>query len=165
MRQSIGTTSLFQIIIGFTLLFAAFLAVAVTYNRVFRLKNETLNIIEKYEGISEKSIRIINNYLDNSGYNTMGYCENGEYGISNLSSNTYEKVTNENKKYYYCLSYYCQDDTCNVNSDKLPNGNQIFFKVKLFFKFNIPFIGDLMTFKITGDTKAIKLWGENQKLS
>ena len=154
MRQATGTTTLFQIVIGFTLLFAAFLSVAITYNRVFRLKNETLGIIERYEGISDKSLGIINNYLKNSGYTTKRNCEKDEFGVDNLDRNVYEKVDNENKKYYYCLSDYTQTNA---------NGDQIFYKIKLFFNFNLPFIGDLVTFKITGETKGIKLWDINEQ--
>ena len=34
-----------------------------------------------------------------------------------------------------------------------------------YFKFNLPFIGDLLTFKITGETKGINYYSANQKLS
>ena len=148
MREATGTTTLFKIVIGFTLLFAGFLSVAITYNRVFRLKNETLGIIERYEGISDKSLSIINNYLKNSGYSTKNECESNEFGVYSLDSNTYEEAIN-NKEYYYCLSNNIQTNV---------NGDQIFYKIKLFFNFNLPFIGDLLTFKITGNTKGIKVW-------
>ena len=39
MRESVGTATLFEMIIGFTLLFAGFLAVAINYNKGFKLKN------------------------------------------------------------------------------------------------------------------------------
>ena len=164
MRETVGTTIMFKIVLGFTLLFAAFLAVAVTYNKVFRLKNETLSILEKYEGINDNSFRIINNYLSNSGYDIKGKCDEGEYGISDLNTNNYE-LADSNKDYYYCLSYYCQGNSCKINDESQPNGNLIYYSVKIFFKFNIPLIGELATFNITGDTKGIKLYRESQKLS
>ncbi|MBE6156174.1 MAG: hypothetical protein E7161_00295 [Firmicutes bacterium] len=164
MKQAVATTSIFKVVLVFTLLFSAFLAVAITYNRVYKLKNETIAIVEKYEGISRKSLTIINNYLQNSGYDTVGKCENGEYGITDLSSDTYE-LSQNNKDYYYCLNFFCQGSSCNVNDSSTPNGNQIFYNVKFFFKFNIPFIGELFTFNINGNTKGIKLYSETQKLS
>ena len=159
MRQSVGTTTLFQIVLAFTLLFSAFLAVAITYNKVFKLKNETIAIIEKYEGISSTSLEIINNYLKNNGYNTKLSCDKGEFGVSSLEVANYEKASS-NKQYYYCLKSYCSRDkkSCQKNS------SNIYYEVKLFFKFNLPFLGELTTFKITGETKSIKYYSENQKL-
>ena len=54
MRETIGNTFIIKLVIVFTLLFSAFLALAISYNKVFRMKNEVLSIIEKYEGINEK---------------------------------------------------------------------------------------------------------------
>lgn len=158
MKQAVATTTIFKAILAFTILFSAFLAVAITYNRVYKLKNETIFILEKYEGINNKSLNIINNYLDNSGYNIKGRCETDEYGVVDLTNNIYEKAQT-NKEYYYCLNYYCDGNSCSLNN------THIFYKIKLFFKFNLPFLGDLATFKITGDTKAIKYYNVNQKLS
>lgn len=150
MREAIGTQTVFKTVLIFTFLFAGFIAVAITYNKAYKLKSETVAILEKYEGVSNKSLSIINNYLDNSGYLSKNTCEDGEYGVSDLNSPTYE-AAKDRKLYYYCLSY------------ELKN-NQIFYNIKLFSRFNLPFIGDLLYFKITGETKAIKLYSENQKL-
>ena len=162
MKQTVTTTSLFKIILVFTLLFAAFLALAINYNKAFKMKNETLSIIEKYEGINNKSLEIINNYLDNNSYTIKKSCEDDEYGMADLSNNRLEKAVG-NTKYYYCVSYYCDAVGCRINDAKTPNGNQIYYKMKLFFKFNLPVFGDLFTFDITGETKGITLYDESQK--
>jgi len=154
MKSSITTTEIFKYILAFTLIFSAFLALAITYNKVYKLKNEVLAIIEKYEGVTDKSLGIINNYLKSSGYNTLGHCDDGEYGISSLD-NTNLSLDNS-KKHYYCL---------NSNRISGKNGDKIYYDVKLFFKFNLPFIGELLTFKITGETKAISLYSDSQLLS
>lgn len=154
MKTSITTTTTFQYILLFTFLFAAFLALAITYNKVYKLKNETVSIIEKYEGISSTSLEVINNYLRNSGYNTKGNCASDEYGVADLNNHRYEEV-NSNKKYYYCLK-----DSIETNR----NGDKIYYDVKLFFKFNLPVIGDLLTFKITGETKGIRYYDKIQEL-
>lgn len=157
MREATGTTTTMKMALAFTLLFSAFLAIAITYNKAFKLKNETLTILEKYEGVSSKSISIINNYLKNSGYNSKGKCSSLEYGVTDLEKDTLEKV-NENTNYYYCISYRCVDN-CKIN-----NNNQIYYHFKLFFKFNLPYLGDITTFNIDGETKAIKLYSEEQKI-
>lgn len=163
MKQSVTTSTIFKAILAFTFFFAAFIALTITYNKVYKVKNETMSIIEKYEGVSKKSLKLVNNYLNASGYRTKGECKTGEYGVANLNNNLYEPAK-DNTKYYYCISYYCAEKGCKLKDKKAPNGNQIFFKVRLFYKFNLPFMGDLFIFDITGETKAIKLYDENQKL-
>ena len=166
MKSAVTTTETFKYILVFTILFCAFLALAITYNKVYRLKNESILIIEKYEGISKKSLNIINKYLFNNGYLTKGNCEVDEFGVKDLNDPSYEKVIDSGEKYYYCISYYCKDDMiCKVGSTTdYPNGNAIYYKIKLFYKFDLPVLGDLMTFKITGETNEIKLFNETQKL-
>lgn len=154
MKNALTTSEIFKYILLFTFLFAAFLALAITYNRVFKQKNEIISIIEKYENVSS-SLNIINKYLKTTGYSAEGQCVIGEYGIKDLDNNTYEKVIDTKEKYYYCLSDRLLK---NNNSDK------IYYNIKLFFKFNLPFIGDLFTFKITGETKAIKYYSAKQRL-
>lgn len=158
MREATGTTTTMKMALAFTILFAAFLAIAITYNKAFKLKNESLSILEKYEGVSDKSLSIINNYLKNNGYNTKGKCKTGEFGVTNLDNTVYESANN-NTNYYYCLSSFCSNNTC-----KIGNNNQIYYHVKLFFKFNLPFFGDISTFTVDGETKPIKLYLESQKL-
>lgn len=159
MREGISLTTLFKALIAFTVIFAAFVSLAVVYNKAYRLKNETLTILEKYEGISETSLKIINNYLEKSGYVTKGSCKSGEYGNKNLSSTTLEKVTNSDKIYYYCISEKCTNGACTVSGD-----NKIYFNFKLFFRFSLPFFEDLLTFPISGETKKIKFFTLDQRL-
>lgn len=157
MKHTVTTSSVFKYILVFTFIFAAFLALAITYNRVYKLKNQSISIIEKYEGIvkGKKSLGLVNNYLKNSGYNIKGECLTGEYGVIDLDNPNYE-IAKKNEKYYYCLS---DKVVKNVNGDK------IYYSIKLFFKFNLPFIGELFTFKITGETKEIYYYDKNQRLS
>ena len=165
MKETISTMTLFKIIIVFTFLFAAFLSVAILYNKVYKLKNQTISIIEKYEGINSKvnntTIKIINNYLKNSGYTIKGNCAADEFGVASLDVSSYEKAQ-ANKKYYYCLDFFCvNDDDCS----SAVKGDKIFYKTKLFFKFDLPFFGELFTFKITGDTKEVIFYTDKQILS
>lgn len=162
MKQTAATTSMFKIVLAFTFLFSAFIAVAITYNRVYRVKNQAISIIEKYEGTTTKALGILNSYLSKSGYNEMGKCESGEYGISNLD-NPHPEVALNGKDYYYCLSESCSSGLvkCRITNN---SNSYIKYKVKMFFKFNLPFLGELANFKITGETKQVKLYDEMQLL-
>ena len=52
MREAIGGTWLFGIVILFIALFASFLAYSISYTRAFNTKNEIINLIERSEGFT-----------------------------------------------------------------------------------------------------------------
>lgn len=143
MRQAIGATWILQLVIIFMLIFVGFLALTINYTRAFRVKNEMLSMIEKYEGVNSESIALINNYLRYNNYQTTGNCEDGFYGVTNLNSASIIP-TSKNNKYYYCLKK--NNSRSNTFSDRAN------YEVVAFFKFNLPFIGDLFTFRVNGKT-------------
>lgn len=61
MRESIGGTWLFGIVITFIALFSAFLSYAISYTKAFNLKSEILNMIERSEGWTSTEITDLNN--------------------------------------------------------------------------------------------------------
>lgn len=142
MRESIGTTWTFGLVLTFILLFSAFLSLAINYSRVFKVKNETLSILEKYEGYTTTSRDIINKYLKYSGYNGTGSCPTGYAGESSLDNKGLNMTTS--KKNAYCIKQ---------------NGNQ--YDIILFFNFNLPIFGQLGGFNIAGQTKQINISPKN----
>ncbi len=157
MRESIGATWLFGLIIGITMMFVGYLVVMINYSTVFKVKNEVVNIIEKYEGLGTTgytpgssgsqpgSIWIINKYLVNSAYRATGKCPDGWYGEENIDESSYGKLTqNNSSNNYYCVNY--------VNT----GSNTGYFEVKLFLKMDIPVLGRLGAFQINGQTIEIK---------
>lgn len=151
MRESIGATWILQLVIIFMLIFVAFLALSVNYTKAFRMKNEVVSIIEKYEGVSSESngsIEIINNYLRYYNYQTMGSCEENYYGVDNLNSTVINPV-NKGSKYYYCIK---KNDS---SSSSYPE--RVNYEITTFFQFNLPFVGDLFTFRVTGNTIDINI--------
>ena len=153
MREAIGGTWLTQLVIVIMFIFVAFLALSINYSKAFRVKNEVISIIEKKEGITQNnnangSIFLINKFLANNGYNTVGKCEVGSYGfLTNNVTATLIDNRNKNNKYNYCIS-----KTKSITTN-FPNRS--YYKVKLFFKFNLPIVGDVYTFKVDGETKDI----------
>lgn len=132
MRETIGTSWVYGLALTFTLLFSGFLVLIINYSQVFIYKNDVVEILEKYEGYTETSQTIINNYLSTSGYKTKGSCPEGYYGATDLEGSG---NTNSSGTYYYCLKL---------------DGTK--YDVILFYKFNLPVIGDIITFQIGGET-------------
>ena len=152
MRDAVGSTWVFGLVITFTLIFAAFLALALTYAKAYRMKNEMATIIEKYEGITTNdnlsnmgSVSIINQYLKNNGYKAKGSCKIGEYGADSLDSNTLSLVSNTGTQYHYCITY--ETNTYYKCT--------FIFKLRVFYDFNLPVLGQIRKFAINGQTNEL----------
>ena len=142
MREVTGSTWVFQLMIIFILIFACFLCLVINYSKAYRVKNEVLSIIEKYEGISSTSAGIINNYLRGESYVTTGSCPDGYYGIK-LDESGYE-VARSGQKYSYCFR------------DEYTNDGMLYYQIIVFYRFNLPVIGDVMTFQVEGTTESFQ---------
>lgn len=167
MKNAISNVWLIGMVFVFILLFAAYLAVSVSYSRAFKVKNEMLTIIEKHDGMTNKTgkkikskitsgnvtgnfgaIQTINLFLMGSAYRTMGSCPTDYYGIDSL---TYKnkitlKKADKKKKYYYCF----KKENMGANY-----ANASYYDVRIFYKFNLPVLGDIFTFNIDGRTSQI----------
>lgn len=144
MRQTIGSTWLLQLMILFILLFVGFIILTLNYSKVIKVKNEVVSIIEKYEGLNENSISLVNRYLSTSGYATTGKCEEkeGVYGALTLDGDSLKKV-DANSTYFYCVKKYQGQNTSK------------YYQVVLFYKFNLPVIGNASSYTVKGTTTNI----------
>ncbi len=71
MRESIGGTMLFWIVLFFMSIFIAFMASIIKYARVYKVKNTMINYIERSEGVF--SSEELENELVNLGYKSGKY--------------------------------------------------------------------------------------------
>lgn len=142
MREVSGTTWTFQIMILFILIFACFLTLVLNYSKAYKVKNEVLTIIEKYEGVTEGdggSLSIINNYLYERAYHNRGQCPAGWYGARDFNGTIEESQGGGG--YYYCFQ-------------EQSTGQRVYYNVRLFYRFNLPVIGEIATFRVNGRTDS-----------
>lgn len=175
MKNAISNIWLLGLIITFILLFSAYIAITVNYSKSFRLKNEVLDIIEKHRGMSNYTgktvavklngtvynlkggagtLQTINLYLGGNSYSATGKCNPNEYdyGVNELNYRTTVtaqklNASTRNNKYYYCFS-------------KHPAGvpgpyDNVYYRVRLFYKFEIPVLADFFSVKVEGITNEI----------
>lgn len=141
MREAIGGTWLFGLVITFIVFFASFLAVSINYAKAFNVKNNVVDLISKYEGDNCNSRKKIGNYMSDVGYLVAGRCPSDYIGY-NLKG---EKV--HSGKAYYCVS----KDTTGSDTEL----EKKFYRVMIFFRIDLPMIGELTTFRIKGETETI----------
>lgn len=164
MRQTIGATWVFQLVLIFTLIFAAYIALTINYSKSFKVKNEVLSIVEKSQGFTDDGIKLVNNYLSSSGYKTQGKCKLSNeaitYGVTtldfNASANSAEKAQ-AGKNYYYCFT--------KISNYHSYYKTRAYYRVQLFFRFDLPVLGDIYSFDVDGMSSEIDATFDRDELN
>ncbi len=152
MRESIGGTWLFTIVIVFIVLFTSFLALSINYSKAFKVKNGIVNIVEKNEGVSVTTKDEIKDYLSSVGYVVYSTCPTYA-DVSNLdSARGFERSSVNLNRYKYCIARII-DNNGNIQKN--------YYKVTVFFRVDLPIFGEIFTFPITGETKPIYFANDN----
>ncbi|MDO4375550.1 MAG: hypothetical protein Q4C33_00020 [bacterium] len=150
MREAIGGTWLFSIVIVFIVLFTSFLAISVNYSKAFKVKNGIINIIEKREGMSQDTADEISEYLGTVGYliysSCPDYTSQSDNGSTQGKAQGFERSNTNANKYKYCVAR---------TEDSNGNIKKTYYKVTVFFRVDLPIMGELFTFPVTGETKPI----------
>ena len=144
MRESISESWTIQLVAAFILLFVAFLALMISYSKCFKTKNEVLSIVEKYQGFTDDSIEIINDFLTATNYKGTGRCDTTGSAIYGMPMGGTELVRihpGNNTSYRYCVRPH------KVSDDTLVN-----YEIIMFYSFNIPAFGNIATFEVKGTT-------------
>lgn len=145
MKESIGGSWLFQIAIVFIILFAGYLALSINYSRAFNVKNKLVSIIEEQEGLTDAAIEKINAYLARVGHAVEGACRNEDFkGYGGKDSFAGRGV--------YCVQKICAEEGQGWNSMGMDLAH---YKLEVFFRFDIPILGEVFTFRVEGETKTL----------
>jgi hypothetical protein len=87
-REAIGGTWLFQIVIVFVLLFTGYMCLTINHSKAFNVKNTIINAIERENGINltnpegDAAMDTIKEYLQSQSYRTTGNCPSGYTGYN-----------------------------------------------------------------------------------
>lgn len=147
MRESIGSATLYNIIIVFIVVTFAVLAGTMSYSKAFKVNNRIINAIEKYEGYNEKSAAEIDEQLLSIGYeiNTgTNDCTNVRKGVA-LYNNS---ERNYNPNYEFCI-YKNGVDTSEWK------GRYFEYGVISYIYIDFPFLGDFVRIPVYGKTRKI----------
>lgn len=179
MREAIGATWIFSIVIVFIVLFTGYLAFSVNYAKAFTIKDRIVDVLEKYSGPGKKNdsnsftgpvLIEINDDMKNIRYSSKGSCykvgldvfENDKnllqsrsktiMGVTNATAEVYANsgiTFKDSNKYNYCVIRQQQE-----KYDEKTIGFSNYF-VATFFSMNIEIINLHMNFYVTGQTKNI----------
>lgn len=138
MRDAVGGSLLLNLVVIFVSLVILFFVSILSYSKAYRIKNHIIEVIEKYEKYDEDTALAMQSYLQDSGYMTANYTKlKNECGDSSLTV-----TTSFTPGYLYC-----------VYNKPVSQGKM--YEVVTYINFNFPIIGDLLTFRVRGETKIL----------
>ena len=183
MREAIGGTWLFQIVILFILLFTGYMCLSINYTRGFDVKDKIINEIERYGGFKQSNsddyaLGNIVEYMKKVGYRATGKCgKQFDGGVGCTRDGKCDDITDyNNNNYAFCIKevkynnlgenlneFYKDATVANSISPKL-YGDSVtsgefyylsYYNVKVFYKLDLPVLSQVFNFSIDGDTKTL----------
>ena len=150
MREAVGSTFLFKIMIVFIFFFTSFLAIAINYSQAFGLKNKIISSIEKNEGYNEFSRKEIADAVSSTGYFRNVQCPKNEDSAGEALSFIAKSDAN-NDITGVCLELVNTAGTVAVDK----NTDKVYYKVTTYVSFNLPILGNILTIPVRGETQIL----------
>lgn len=160
MKEAIGGTWIFGIVIAFVAFFTAFISFSLNYSKCYKVKNEMLSAIERNNGINGDSITEINKYINSIGYSGVGKCEplsNAACLVGfkkNDNSRSFTSITTQ--EYNYCVEKMVMNQS-GANSSLTGMPASAYYHVRVFFTLDMPIVGKFFNLKVEGETSTIYL--------
>lgn len=149
MRDAFGSTFMFKLIIIFIVFYVSFMTIAVSYAKVFRIKNGVIDILEQNQYNS--SIRSdwdnivegkVDPYLESFAY---------RYGDKkNLEDKCNSSYSDDNRS----VKKFSQNGVCIARTDL--GNNRVSYTVVVYLVIQFPLFKQDFVIPITGETTAIK---------
>ena len=154
MRDSLGGSILLNLVIIFAgLVIVVFIGI-LSYSKAYKVKNRIVEVIEKY-GVYEQAPGEMDDVIDEVnpdlmaiGYNTSNptKCDTIR---TRLIDEKYDVGLSENLNKTYGYNY------CVFQNNDSTNSTGKYYVVVTFIHFQIPVIGDILTFPVYGETKML----------
>lgn len=156
MREAIGGTWLFQIVIFFVLLFTGYMCLTINHSKAFSVKNMMVKEIERQEGVnlqnpeSDPAITKIVAYLKSASYRTTGTCPDEYTGY-----NREGRIDSRNAA--FCI----QEKEVRQETSRYPSEmpQMKYYRILVFYQLDLPIFRSAFNFKVSGDTKILSRSG------
>lgn len=150
MRDAFGSTFMFKLIIIFIVFYVSFMTIAVSYAKVFRVKNGVIDILEQYQYDSVGSraqdvIGRVDNYLSKFPYN--------EGANENVKKLCKEDSRNQSASGETYENQFTENGACIIRTD-LGEGS-VFYEVVVYLVVSFPVFNQDFVIPIRGETTTI----------
>ena len=143
MKESIGTSYLFQIVVVFVLLFTGYLCLSINYARSYAVKNNIVNNIQREKGFNDITRNKIAKYLKDVGFKSTGKCPDGYNAYTSDGT-----LQGDGKTGIYCVKKVTTPEHGDVPELS-------YYRVVVFYKLDLPIFGSVFRFKNLGDTYSM----------
>ncbi len=161
MKEAIGGTWLFGIVVTFIVFFTTYLSISTNYAKAFKVKDEILITIEHYKGVNQQSIGRINAYLRDIGYFSSGKCAGFEANEAAARKNFTKWLgfsSNRTSLGSVNDANYC------IRRSKFSSGDNdaghprsAYYQVVVFFRLDWPVVKSIFNIRIEGETAIIHM--------
>ena len=165
MKESIGATQIFMIVITLGILFSGIVAFSINRSNAFTVKEELVSIIEEagsfnieaeiYGIKKDATLQKMVDVLSNTGYRQSGNCSAYEQGTLSGGSRIIEvsgyqrngqKVSGNNSAAFCVVK---------IKGNQNRDDETYYYQVIVFYSLDIPVINTLLHFKEVGETKIV----------
>lgn len=158
MREAIGGTWIFQIVIFFILLFTGYMCLSINHSKAFNVKNEIVKAIEREGGANlenpenDAAIQSIVEYLKKTSYRTTGKCLDD---VKDKAGNVITHYTGYNRegKLDNSNPSFCIAKQSVSSGEGMPDRS--YYRIVVFYQLDLPIFRSVFQFRITGDTKVM----------
>ncbi len=142
MRQAIGSTFLYNIIIVFIVITFGFLAATLSYTKAFKINGKIANSLEKFEGYNTLSLGEIERAMQTLGYR-ISPTGNLNCPERKHKGRNYMPIQEFGTNYKYCIYEY-------------PKENGYFtYGILTYIYMDIPIVGGTFTLPVYSETERI----------
>ncbi len=158
MREAIGGTWIFQIVIFFVLLFTGYMCLSINQSKAFNVKNTIIKAIEREEGVdlnnpdTDPAIEKIVEYLKKASYRTTGRCPDDIRDAAGNIITHYEGYNRDGHLDSRNSAFCIAKQAARTNSE-LPDMS--YYRIVVFYQLDLPIFRSVFNFKISGDTKIL----------
>lgn len=166
MREAIGGTWIFQIVVFFILLFTGFMCLSINQSKAYGVKSEMLSAIERHNGMDlddidsgDPALAEIVAALSDRSYRTTGSCPNafkdpmtGEV-FSYVGFNRDGHLDSTNPA--FCIARIETSSFQPQEVSELPS--MAYYKIVVFYQLDLPVFHDVFNFSLKGDTKLLSI--------
>ncbi|MBO5475305.1 MAG: hypothetical protein J5982_02225 [Bacilli bacterium] len=147
LRNSINGAWLFGIIITFMAILIAYISISINYSKAYEMKTKMITIIEEYDGLNPSTVEYLNRIAANYGYRKTNTCkvENGEKFVGIRDG---VPTINPSESQNICITRELKEGSENIEK-------KYYYNLEVFFGFDLPLLGNLFTFRVSGETNAI----------
>lgn len=166
MREAIGGTWIFQIVVFFILLFTGFMCLSINQSKAFKVKSDMIDAIERHNGMymediesGDPALEEIVSALNSRAYRTTGKCPSaftdpmtGDV-IPYVGYDRDGHLSSTNSA--FCIARIDTEQYQPYEVYELPS--MAYYRIVVFYQLDLPIFHEVFNFTLRGDTRVLNV--------